>query len=128
MYLRCIIFILEIRFFCLWDSSTKKKSKAAVTRRKKYVDIRVNVTRNPQEGNLRKHPDISCTLQGSSILRPESYQDPEDEFLSDDLEHFTIQKKPIPSKLHISISEQSDGNEDEIQYDTHKVVNKKVLK
>ena len=77
---------------------------------------------------MRKHPDITCTLQGSSMLRPESYQDPEDEFLSDDLEHFTIQKKPIPSKLHISISEQSDGNEDEIQYDTHKLINKKVLK
>ena len=52
---------------------------------------------------------MKSTIQGHSLLPPDSIENEPDEFPIDDLEHFTIPKKSAPSKFSFTIAEQNNG-------------------
>ena len=105
-------------------SATKKKSKAHTSsRRKSGANIRVNITKSSSKNVTKKRTEVTNVIKEPS-KQPDSNMTLENEFPIDDLEHFTIQKKPCQKissskwiKIRIAISKKNLGYRKLIQSD-----------
>ena len=93
-------------------SAVKRKDRGSIPRRRRAGDqIQINVIPSSLKNNRCKINEDSHAIQGSSIFNMSPTNG--DDFVVDDLEHFTIQKEEAASKPPTSGVEHITENETE---------------
>ena len=101
-------------------SAVKRKDRGSIPRRRRAGDqIQINVIPSSLKNNRCKINEDSHTIKGSSIFNMSPTNG--DEFVVDDLEHFTIQKEEATSKPPTSRVEHITENEIEKSHKKVKV-------
>ena len=108
-------------------SAVKRKDRGSIPRRRRAGDqIQINVTPSSLKNNRCKINEDSHTIKGSSIFNTSPRNG--DEFVVDDLEHFTIQKEEAALKPPTSGVEHITENEIKMPRKKVKVsINKKII-
>ena len=101
-------------------SAVKRKDRGSIPRRRRAGDqIQINVTPSSLQINRCKSNEDSHTIKGSSIFNMSPTNG--DEFVVNDLEHFTIQKENAALKPPTSGVEHITENETGKQHKKVKV-------